>query len=117
LRDWSSRDGDGCSHTPPHSPPPALPIPPLPPSTSGGDEDDDQAAFLGAQADGLLHQAALPAMRDPKLWMVGCKEGEEPGVLIALCNKCIARGGDGENLGIMSAVCTSKGCVGRQRLR
>lgn len=76
---------------------------------AGGDEDEDQAAFLGAQADGLLHQAALPAMRDPKLWMVGCKEGEEPGVLIALCNKAIARGAAGENLGIMSAVCTSKG--------
>ena len=54
-----------------------------------GDEDGDYV--LGEGEDSLAQHAALPDMRDPKLWMVGCKEGEEASVLIALCNKFLAR--------------------------
>lgn len=65
--------------------------------------------MLGGDGNGLAQQAALPAMRDPKLWLVGCKDGEEAAILIALCNKFVARDAAGVKLGIMSAVSTTKG--------
>jgi hypothetical protein len=58
-----------------------------------------------------MARAALPDMRDPKLWMLGCKEGEETAILVALLNKYVAREAAGERLGLVSAVCTAKGCV------
>ena len=59
----------------------------------------------------MLQQATLPDRSDPKLWMVGCKDGEEMTIMIALVNKFIARDEAGERLGITSAVCTGKGRV------
>ena len=72
-------------------------------------EEDEEAYVLGQGGESLAQQAALPDMRDPKLWMVGVKEGEEATVLIALCNKFVAQRAAGERMGVMSAVSTSKG--------
>lgn len=58
-----------------------------------------------------VDQANLPDMRDPKLWMMRCKEGSEVMILIALLNKYVAKAEAGEQLGIMSAVNTSKGVI------
>ena len=81
---------------------------------AGGEEEEVEGgeapgtAAAGA-AGGLLAQASLPSMRDPKLWMLACKEGEEAAICIALVNKAVAREAEGERLGILSAVCTAKG--------
>jgi transcription elongation factor SPT5 len=72
------------------------------------DEEVDQDA-LGAVAE----QANLPDMRDPKLWMLKCKEGQETFILIAILNKFVAKAeeGSGQSMGIMSAFSTGKSVV------
>ena len=72
------------------------------------DEEVDQDA-LGAVAE----QANLPDMRDPKLWMLKCKEGQETFILIAILNKFVAKAeeGAGQSMGIMSAFSTGKSVV------
>ena len=71
---------------------------------------EDAVAASGASG-GIAAHASLPSMRDPKLWMLACKEGEETAIMVALLNKYIAKEAAGERLGVMSAVCSSKGCV------
>ena len=75
----------------------------------GGREGLEAGAADSRRGEGDLR--ALPSMADPKLWMMACKEGEEAAILIAITNKYIARERAGQNLGIMSAVCTSKGRI------
>ena len=72
------------------------------------DEEVDQDA-LGA----VSEQANLPDMRDPKLWMLKCKEGHETFILIAILNKFVAKAeeGAGSSMGIMSAFSTGKSVV------
>lgn len=36
-------------------------------------------------------QANLPDMRDPRLWMMRCKDGAEAEIMVALTNKFIAK--------------------------
>ena len=70
------------------------------------------AAEAEAEAEeaGILQHANLPdAVRDPKLWMIKCKEGFEAEILISLVNKFVIKAEVGENLGITSAVSVAKG--------
>jgi hypothetical protein len=66
-------------------------------------------------------------MADPRLWMLGCKDGAEGEIMVSILNKYIAQvrstqqlysilstfhrlqAEQGNRLGIMSAVCTGKG--------
>ena len=81
--------------------------------TGYAERDDAEAeGLLGAAGGGAMQrQAALPELRDPRLWMLKCKEGAEAEILIALLNKFVARAEAGERLGIMSAVCAAKGTI------
>lgn len=75
---------------------------------AGGYAYGDEEVELGGA---LAAQANLPGMRDPKLWLLRCKEGSELAILIALLNKYVAKAETGEKLGIMSAATTSKGVI------
>ncbi len=39
----------------------------------------------------LLLQADLPSMADPRLWMLGCKDGAEAEIMVSILNKYIAQ--------------------------
>lgn len=79
----------------------------------------DAEAAEAAEAAGLLQQSHLPdAARDPKLWMLKCKEGSETAIMISLANKYISLTNAGNHtMGIMSAVCTGKWCVAQRSWR
>jgi hypothetical protein len=38
-----------------------------------------------------LLQADLPSMSDPRLWMLGCKDGAEGEIMVSILNKYIAQ--------------------------
>ncbi|KAI6242257.1 Transcription elongation factor SPT5 [Aphelenchoides fujianensis] len=56
--------------------------------------------------DGELQQNALqPTTKDPSLWIVRVREGQERAITLQLLRKCIAFGNKGEPLNIKSVVC------------
>lgn len=71
-------------------------------SFRGSQEERDAAAL--ARGDGLVH--ALPSVSDPKLWVVKCKRGMGPGIVIALMNKFVALAVSAAALRPMMCGCT-----------
>jgi transcription elongation factor SPT5 len=78
---------------------------------AGGGYVIGEGEHVGELRGSLAAHANLPDMRDPKLWMMRCKDGMELMVLTALLNKFVVKAEAGERLGIMSAVNTSKGVI------
>jgi transcription elongation factor SPT5 len=50
-----------------------------------GDYEDEGAGGAGE----VMQQGRLPSVKDPKLWMVKCKHGQEKAVTVALMRKCL----------------------------
>jgi len=76
----------------------------------GGEDDIVQGRGEGAAAN-MLAQTDLPSLRDPRLFMIRCKDGREQEVVVALCNKFIASAAEGKRLAISCAFTTSKGVI------
>lgn len=60
--------------------------------------------------DEITQQGLLPGVKDPNLWMVKCKIGEEKATAIALMRKFIAYQFTDDPLQIKSVVCRRVCC-------
>jgi len=65
------------------------------------DEEEDE---LGEEGIDIKQQSLLPSVKDPKLWMIKCKQGKEKQVVFTLMSKFLEKRFDIDRLQIKSVI-------------
>lgn len=73
---------------------------------SGEGYGDEDGIVAGGEHDGLTKKGLLPSVKDPRLWQVRVKKGQEKLACMSLMNKSIDYAKKGHPLLIMSVTCS-----------